>query len=69
MPSDQTLPIIMICGGTGIAPFRGFWQDREKDLERKNKSSLGDMYLFFGCRDSKKDFLYNKELTNMVLKK
>lgn len=28
LPSDSTVPVYMICSGTGIAPFRSFWQDR-----------------------------------------
>jgi len=25
LPNDPTWPVVMICAGSGIAPFRGFW--------------------------------------------
>ncbi len=39
-------PLIMIGSGSGIAPFRPIWQTKKRD-----KSSFGDLYLFFGCRN------------------
>jgi sulfite reductase (NADPH) flavoprotein alpha-component len=47
-------PIIMIGPGTGIAPFRGFMQ------ERINKKSLSKNWLFFGERHRKTDFYYEQ---------
>ncbi|CAG8794217.1 19861_t:CDS:2, partial [Racocetra persica] len=31
-----------------------------------NDKHLGDMWLFYGCRDKEKDFLYRKELEGFV---
>ena len=47
-------PVIMVGPGTGVAPMRGFIQDRVADGRREN-------VLFFGCRDES-DYLYKDEL-------
>lgn len=74
MPEDKTLPIIMICAGTGIAPFRGFWQKRKHDMN-EIKSPLGinqgwgDLVIYFGCRQSGIDDLYKNEIDDLVKEK
>jgi len=47
----------MVGPGTGIAPFRGFWQERSSH----DKKKLGKAVLFFGCR-TPDDYLYKQEI-------
>ncbi|CAM9948470.1 unnamed protein product [Lampetra fluviatilis] len=60
LPSDPSLPCILIGPGTGIAPFRGFWQDRLHDIEHRGVHPCG-MMLLFGCRERDVDHIYRDE--------
>jgi len=59
-PEDTSAPIVMIGAGTGIAPFRGFLQ------ERRALGHNGRNWLFFGDRHRAENFYYGDDLTDMV---
>lgn len=55
-PRTAQTPVVMVCAGTGLAPFRGFVEER---------AALGlrsPALLFFGCDHPDVDFLYRSEL-------
>ncbi|KAG8936305.1 NADPH-cytochrome P450 reductase [Tulasnella sp. 418] len=68
LPTNPKSPVIMIGPGTGVAPFRGFIQERvalaRKALEKNGPDALkewGQITLFYGCRDEHDDYLYKDE--------
>lgn len=61
LPTDPTTPLIMICAGSGIAPMRGFIQERATIKQARN-AALGPAILYFGCRDYQHDYMYAEEL-------
>lgn len=58
-PSDPDTPMIMIGPGTGIAPFRGFLQ------ERRALGHTGPNWLFFGEQHAATDYYYRDEIEQM----
>lgn len=59
VPADDSLPMIMVGPGTGIAPFRAFLQ------ERQARNASGKNWLFFGDRNAATDFIYRDEIEAM----
>ncbi|GLE52969.1 bifunctional reductase [Mycobacterium montefiorense] len=58
-PSESDTPMIMVGPGTGIAPFRGFLQ------ERRALGHTGANWLFFGEQHAETDYYYRDELEQM----
>ncbi|KAK7088147.1 NADPH--cytochrome P450 reductase-like isoform X2 [Littorina saxatilis] len=61
LPFKPSTPVIMIGPGTGLAPFRGFIQER--DFLHKEGKQVGDTIVYFGCRRKSEDFIYEEELS------
>ena len=59
-PAESHTPMIMVGPGTGIAPFRGFLQ------ERRALGHRGPNWLFFGDRHREQNFYYRDDLLDMV---
>ncbi|KAH7105038.1 cytochrome P450 [Auriculariales sp. MPI-PUGE-AT-0066] len=57
LPADCTTPIVLFASGSGIAPMRGFIQERA--VQHAAGRRVGKTTLFFGCRSPNLDFLYS----------
>lgn len=57
---EDNKPIILIGPGTGVAPFRSFLLEKEKELK-----DLKECVLFFGCRYRFKDYYWEKEFARI----
>ena len=62
VPADGSRDIIMVGPGTGVAPFRGFVQ------ERAETGASGRNWLFFGARHFNTGFLYQTEWQDALQK-
>ena len=61
LPTDaESVPVIMIAAGTGLAPFRGFIQERAAQIVAGR--ALAPALLFHGCRALDEDAIYRDEL-------
>ena len=56
LPEDDSVPVIMVGPGTGIAPFRAFLEEREA------RGAKGGNWLFFGEQCAATDFYYQEQL-------
>jgi NADPH-ferrihemoprotein reductase len=72
LPKDNLTPVVMVGPGTGLAPFRGFIQERAAAVSSRNRKNdsintkLGPGVMFFGCRREDQDYIYKEELESAV---
>ncbi|KAK7086028.1 Nitric oxide synthase, brain, partial [Halocaridina rubra] len=60
LPEDNLAPLILLGSGSGVAPFRGFWQQ----LQHNSKAGIHEVVLYYGCQTRACD-LYNEEKTSL----
>lgn len=65
LPEDPRVPVIMIGPGTGVAPFVGMARHRQLSQRDQQRQNWGQIWLFYGCRDRQKDFLFRRELRHL----
>ena len=61
-PENPHVPMIMVGAGTGMAPFRGFLQDRA--ALKAQGVPIAESLMVLGCRDPQDDLLYADELAH-----
>ncbi|KAI2627622.1 bifunctional P-450:NADPH-P450 reductase [Hypoxylon sp. NC1633] len=61
-PTPEQTPLILISAGSGIAPFRGFIQERVAMVRSGRK--VAPAVLYHGCREPARDDLYADELSD-----
>jgi sulfite reductase (NADPH) flavoprotein alpha-component len=59
LPEDPLADVVMIGPGVGVAPFRGFLQ------ERRARGDTGRSWLLCGIRERGRDLLYGEELAEL----
>ncbi len=60
LPNSPLAPIIGIAGGTGVAPFMAFIEERE-EMRSHGMNKFGPFELYYGVRDPT-EFAYGPEI-------
>lgn len=58
--SEVAPPIIMISGGSGLAPFMSFLEERQRILQKPDLK-MGPAVLYFGCRNNE-EYIFRDKL-------
>jgi cytochrome P450/NADPH-cytochrome P450 reductase len=59
LPADPSVPLVLFCAGSGLAPMRGFIQERATQIQSGGRKDIGKVLLFYGCRHPEQDYLYS----------
>ena len=62
LPQKDDTPCLCISAGAGIAPFKGFQDEKIYDIDNIEDSNFGQLTFAFGCKGSQRDYLYKSEL-------
>jgi len=62
LPSERNSPIYMVGPGAGLAPFKGFIEEKVFAQQEEKDNPYGPMTLYFGCKGRNWDYLYKPEL-------
>jgi cytochrome P450/NADPH-cytochrome P450 reductase len=60
LPEDLSTPLVLVAAGSGLAPFRGFIEERAARAATGERP--GPALLYFGCDHPQVDWLYRDEL-------
>lgn len=52
----------MVGPGAGLAPFKGFIEEKAFLKKEGKENPFGEMTLYFGCRGRNWDYLYKEDL-------
>ncbi|KAI9004294.1 hypothetical protein CLU79DRAFT_782915 [Phycomyces nitens] len=79
LPTDTTRPLVLVGPGTGIAPFIGFLEHRQAQHKirktmggvganplRDIQKEFGDIWVYYGFRETTKDYLFEDDLEAFV---
>lgn len=61
LPLSVETPLLMICTGTGIAPYISFLQEHHHNKHARNMETHHS-YLIFGSKNRNYDYIYEDEL-------
>jgi NADPH-ferrihemoprotein reductase len=65
LPPSRAQPVIMIAGGTGIAPFLSFLEERVRLYRSGEGVPLAPAVLYYGCRNAE-EYMFREELLRFL---
>ena len=69
LAADHQTPLIMVGPGTGVVPYIGIMQERNKAKSDNPELALGPAAMYFGCRQHDSDYIYRDEMTDFLDRK
>lgn len=61
LPTEKNTPLVLVCAGSGIAPFRGIMREKMYLHENNMENPYGKLIFFYGIRRPNEDFLFRDE--------